>query len=300
MKEFKKYQHLERFGTDEVLNIHLGETHIFPKIDGTNGSLWWDNGLQAGSRNRQLTIESDNAGFYQWALQQDNLINLLAENQDLILYGEWLVPHSLKTYRQNAWRKFYIFDVVKIEDSEAQYQHYDEYKAILDHYQVDYIPPLATVKNCNYDKLIAYLESNNFLIEDGKGAGEGIVIKNYSFKNRYGRTTWAKIVTSEFREKHAKEMGAPNSEMKQPIEETIVNEFVTQTLVEKVYWKIRLDNDGFNSRNIPQLLQTVFYDLVREDCWNFIKKHKNPTIDFSALNHLTIKRVKELLPQIFG
>jgi hypothetical protein len=73
MKEFKKYQHLERFGTDEVLNIHLGETYIFPKIDGTNASLWFDkeHGLQAGSRNRHLTLDNDNAGFYKWATEQE-------------------------------------------------------------------------------------------------------------------------------------------------------------------------------------------------------------------------------------
>ena len=52
------------------------------------------------------------------------------------------------------------------------------------------------------------MEKNVFLIEDGKGAGEGIVIKNYDFRNRYNRNTFAKIVTSEFKEKHAKEMGA--------------------------------------------------------------------------------------------
>jgi len=36
--KFMKYQHVERYGTDEVEGIELGETYIFPKIDGTNGS----------------------------------------------------------------------------------------------------------------------------------------------------------------------------------------------------------------------------------------------------------------------
>ena len=75
---FRKYQHLERFGTTEVEQIELGECFIFPKIDGTNASVWITNGvLQAGSRTRKLSLESDNAGFYGWVLKQDNLLNYL-------------------------------------------------------------------------------------------------------------------------------------------------------------------------------------------------------------------------------
>lgn len=299
MKNFNKYQHLERFGTDEVLNIEVGVCHIFPKIDGTNASIWWNDGLQAGSRNRHLSLDNDNAGFLSWAIEQENLKLMCATCPDLTFYGEWLVPHSLKTYRSAAWKKFYIFDIVcHDKDGNPSYIHYDDYKGMLDHYQVDYIPPLATVNNCNYDKLIQLLEFNNFLIEDGKGAGEGIVIKNYDYKNKYGRTTWAKIVTSEFREKHTKEMGASYVDMKPPVEQSIVDEFVTQALVDKVYAKISQEN-GFTSRQIPQLLSTVFYDLVREESWNFIKKHKNPTINFSILQHIAYRKVKELLPNLF-
>ena len=64
--EFRKYQHIERFGTDEVDGIEFGKCYIFYKIDGTNGSVWLDNdgNLKAGSRNRELTLENDNARFY--------------------------------------------------------------------------------------------------------------------------------------------------------------------------------------------------------------------------------------------
>lgn len=300
MKEFKKYQHLVRFGTDDAMNIQLGETYIFPKIDGTNASLWFDEeyGLQAGSRNRHLALDNDNAGFYNWAIKQEKLIAFLANNPDLVLYGEWLVPHSLKTYRKTAWRNFYVFDVMEYHSE--RYLSFPEYEALLKPFDIEYIPPLSICKNGDYERFVTHLEGNNYLIEDGKGVGEGIVVKNYNFQNKYGRNVWAKIVTAEFREKHTKEMGASYAEMKAPIAEVIVDEFVTQALVDKVFDKIRVANDGFVSKNIPQLLNTVYYDLVNEDCWNFVKKHKNPMIDFNALQHLTYKRVKELLPQIFG
>ena len=71
MLEFKKYQHLEKLGYPDVENILEGMCYIFPKIDGTNGSVWIDksNVVQAGSRNRQLSLDSDNAGFYAHILQ---------------------------------------------------------------------------------------------------------------------------------------------------------------------------------------------------------------------------------------
>lgn len=307
--QFKKYQHLERFSTSEVLNIEIGTVYVFPKIDGTNASVWLDDNrdLACGSRTRTLSREADNAGFLAWAEQQNNLIAYLKANPTHRLYGEWLVPHSLKTYRADAWRRFYVFDVavdkaadeVRHEsDDTVRYLPYDTYKPLLEAHGLDYINPIKVIKNGSYESFIHELNQNCFLIEDGKGCGEGVVLKNYDFRNKFGRQTWAKIVTSEFKEKHAKEMGAPIHAERKMVEEAIAGEYVTAALVEKVYAKI--DNEsGFTSRQIPQLLFTTYYDVVREDCWNFVKANKNPTINFGALQHFVFARVKVLKPELF-
>lgn len=307
--QFRKYQHLERFGTTEVQGIELGKTYIFPKLDGTNASVWLNEKgeIQAGSRKRHLTLEADNAGFYAWVKKQANLLAYLQENPTHRLFGEWLVPHSLKTYRQDAWRNFYIFDVAvnKTEneithkgDDKVKYLSYDEYKPLLEEKGLNFISPISIITNANYEQLINQLNKNVFLIEDGKGVGEGIVIKNYEFKNKYGRNTFAKIVTTEFKEKHSKTMGASEIKGKKMVEEEIAKEFVTTALVDKVYAKIE-NESGFNSRAIPRLLNTVFYDVVREDTWNFIKKHKNPSINFKTLQHFVFAEVKNKAPQLF-
>jgi hypothetical protein len=73
--------HVERLGSDEVSGILHGECHVFPKIDGTNASVWVDESgeLCAGSRNRQLTLEKDNAGFYKWVLEHEKeFVNFFA------------------------------------------------------------------------------------------------------------------------------------------------------------------------------------------------------------------------------
>jgi len=294
---FRQYMHVERFGNDEVQGIELGGCYVFPKLDGTNASVWFRDGIQAGSRKRHLSVDEDNAGFCAWAQGDNGLFGFLSDMPHLRLYGEWLVPHSLKTYREDAWRKFYGFDV--FDDDEDKYLPYEEYLPLLENYGIECIPPLCMMKNATYENLLVELGNNGFLIKDGQGSGEGIVIKNYGYKNRFGRTTWAKIVTNQFKEKHTKEMGAMVKNMKEMTEQTICDEFVTPHLIDKTYAKIVNEMEGWNSKYIPRLLQTVYYDLVNEETWNFVKKLKSPTVNFKTLNGLSVLKIKELRPEIF-
>lgn len=290
---FKKYQHIERIGTDETDGIEIGMVWVFPKIDGTNSSLWWDKGLQAGSRNRQLSVDNDNQGFYNWALQQQSFKDFFKVYPTIMLYGEWLVPHTLQTYEDKAWRNFYVFDVLEDES----YLSFDAYNDILQSFDINVIPPICKVKNPTTDRLIDQIEKNIYLIQDGKGIGEGIVIKNYEYKNKYGRVTWAKIVRNEFKAKHWSNEPTEVKECNE-VEQSIVDKYVTSSLVDKEFSKIKSDS-GWSSKSIPRLLSTVFYCLIQEETWNFINEHKNPKVDFKRLNNLTIQKIKEHKPELF-
>ena len=54
---FKKYQHIERAGSDLVDHI-LDDNYVIiqPKLDGANPSVWFDNNwnIHCGSRNKEL------------------------------------------------------------------------------------------------------------------------------------------------------------------------------------------------------------------------------------------------------
>lgn len=293
---FVKYMHIEKLGTVEVENIELGRTYIFPKIDGTNASVWLDDGIQAGSRTRQLTLEADNAGFYQWILDQSHIHSFLDDNPNLRLYGEWLVPHTLTTYAADTWRQFYVFDVYNNETE--QLLSYDAYKPILDKYGISYIPPLRIITNADSSMFMKCLAENKFLIKDGEGVGEGIVIKNYDYYNKFGRQTWAKIITNEFKTKHLHNDGVPETGC-EPVELKIVQKYITKSLVDKVEAKIVVEMEGWSSKYIPRLLDTVFYDLIKEESWEFIKEYKNPIINYRALKAFSINRVKELKSELF-
>jgi len=301
--EFRKYQHIERYGNSEVEGLEIGNCFVFPKIDGTNSSVWLgdDNIVHGGSHNRELTLDNDNAGFYNAVINDTKIIAYLAKHPTHRLFMEWLVPHSLKIYRDDAWRKYYIFDVCVDSDNEAglEYLPYNVYQPLLEEFNLEYIAPIRIIKNGSYENFIKCLDENVFLLKDGSGVGEGVVIKNYDFYNKYHKQIWGKIVTSEFKEKHHKAMGAPVTENKM-IEESIVEEYLTTAFIEKEYAKIATENNGWNAKMIPQLLGKVFYELVNEEMWNIVKKFKTPTVNFKTLNALTINRIKTIKPEIFG
>jgi hypothetical protein len=292
--EFRKYQHIERLETDETDGILIGMCYVFPKIDGTNSQLWWDNGLQSGSRNRHLSPDNDNQGFCKWALQQKNFIDFFIEYPEYKLFGEWLVPHTLRTYENSAWNKFYVFDVI-VKDS--GYLPYHTYQPILDKFGIDYIPPICRIENPTVERLIIQLEKNTFLIKDGYGPGEGIVIKNYEYKNKYGRQVWAKIVRNEYKAKHNKAQITDVVDKKQ-IELLIVEKYVTPDFIDKEFNKIKNDS-GWSSKMIPRLFSTVYHCLITEECWNFVKEYKNPVIDFGRLYQFLIVKVKQVKPELF-
>jgi hypothetical protein len=296
---FNKYMHIERYGTDEVDSIEIGTVYIFPKLDGTNGQVWKNDtgAICAGSRKRELSFNQDNAGFYNEIVKNEKIISFIENYPNLRLYGEWLVPHSLKTYVDTAWRKFYIFDIENMETEKLL--KFEEYEPMLKKFELDYVPCIAIIKNSNEEQLYKQLEKNTFLIKDGQGFGEGIVIKNYDFINKYNSQVWAKIVTNEFKIKHNKEMGAPIFSGKENIEITIVNKYCTDVFIDKTFNKIKQIENSWSSKMIPRLLQTIYHDFVIEETWNYLRFFKNPKINFKLLQKYIINKVKEVKPEIF-
>lgn len=133
--------------------------------------------------------------------------------------------------------KFYIFDVV-VDDSTdtngVSYINYDEYVPLLEEYGLNYIPLLKKIMNGTYKVFSDLLKENKYLIETGKGIGEGVVIKNYNFINKYGRQTWAKLVSKSFQ--YGKKEIVNNHKVvleSDLIEEKIVEEFITPSFVKK-------------------------------------------------------------------
>lgn len=294
---FTKYQHIERLKTTAVDGILNGVCHIFPKIDGTNGSLFLDTGgtLCAGSRNRQLSLENDNAGFMQHIVSGDiDYRNYLDDNSEHTLFGEWLVPHTIRTYAPSSWREFYIFDV--FDRATQKYLPYDQYAPALQKAGIpNIIAPLAVIRNPTMESLVELMNNNKVMII--QGVGEGIVIKNYDYVNKFGNTVFAKMVSNEFSGRERKYNAVDETSK----EHAIVSDFCKETLIIKIYSKLRNEdiNTDFDHKLISRLLETVWYDFITEELYNALKKYKNCTIDFKLLRSLVTAKVKQTLTEIF-
>jgi hypothetical protein len=324
---FRKYDKLQRQGQRFTRGIEEGDVLVFPKLDGTNASVWSDGEtVFAGSRNRMLDEgkNDDNAGFRAWLMGDDetatSLRALALANPAMIFYGEWLVPHTIKGYEEAAWRKFYIFDVFARSEDFRGFVAYDDYQEMLATAGVDYIFPIARFENPTGAELKDTAEGNTYLMT-GENIGEGVVVKNYAWRNADVQDrVWGKFVRSEFKSAAGAKC-APRPTVN--VEPAVAEEFVTDTLVQKTLAKVvndilsgltdeqRFDivNTGqvpreyvlanFRGQVIPQLIGRVWFDIIDEEMAAIVKRFKNPTIDFKALRSQVATVTKTLVPELF-
>lgn len=279
---FRTYDKIRRYGDDDVQGIEHGEVSVFPKIDGTCSIVYLDQGtVKCASRNCELTAENHNQHFYDFVQKQSTgLVSLINEFGnagfgDVVLYGEWLVPHTLRTYEVTAWNRWYIFDVYSL--TQDRYLTYDEYDAVIDRYNArdqcafDCIPRLTTIINPTTEQLRIFMESNHYLMDTPQAVGEGIVIKNYAFVNRYGRRCYAKMVRTEFKDQMREKGDVPDDLIQRILLRFTADD--AQHILAKI--------DGHNP---GRFISTCWHDFIEEKLWEVIKKEHDPTIDFDALH----------------
>jgi hypothetical protein len=306
--EYKPYQHVEKLGTAEVEGILKGDVYAFYKIDGTNTCVWLDQGgkLAYGSRKRVLDDSKlgDNQGLVKAMNSPENadvraeLLALLTKHPSWTVYGEWLVPTNLKTYRDDAWRHLYVFDV--LDDETGRYLSYDEYSEILKSEcpHVLYIPLLAKLRDPTEEDIRALLpRTKEFLVGSGD-YGEGIVLKNYEYKNQYGRRTWAKMLTEDYlAHKHeSRREKALADQAGQSVEYEIVKLMTVEHIAKEKAKVIELHSaDGWDMKMTSELIGRAFDEFFRDNWEIILKKFHSPKIDFKVLKQLCAAKVREVL-----
>lgn len=307
MATYKSFKHVERLGKDEVDGILDGVCYITAKLDGTNALVWFDDKEQtvcAGSRKRQLTLEDDNAGFYKWVHSDNEEAKLLRHfvevHDELIVYGEFgcgKVAH-IKDYNEGTKDQFWIFDVYNVETE--QYVPDTIWRELLEAYDLTpwCIPILATIENPTEDQLMELAKNNKFLLDHANHAGEGIVIRNPDFRNRWGHYEIAKIVLDEYiqEQKSKKKPQITPGE----VEQSIVDLYATEAELSKAKNKVCviLGTEEFDTKSgkfIGMYLNMVYRESILAEVADWVKKFKNPVIDFKTLQDLTYKKARAYL-----
>ena len=215
-----------------------------------------------------------------------------------ILYGEWMIPHTIRSYSENVWKNFYVFDVFEYNEQSSKYISYEEYKEELDKFGIIYIPTLAILNHPSIDDIAALAKENHYLIPDQNHIGEGIVCKQYGYKNKWGHTVWGKFVADDFFNKKQK-LRSKNHNIKYDFELRIASEYITEALILKEYAKIcnEYPNSKQNER-IGRILNAVYDAFLTEDLLDVVRKNKSCTLNFRHMKKQSDNRVKEVLKDI--
>lgn len=307
MSKYLKYLHVIKLDSEDAEGMLDGTCYVFPKLDGTNGSVWADEdgNIHCGSRNRELSLESDNAGFMDYIVNSDEcdavfLREFVRNNVGLVVYGEWLCSTKFSKNYLNV-RKFYVFDVVDVnfvdyenDNAHLGYLPYDVYSELMNGYPY-MIEPLVVINSPSVEELVAVADNNHFNLPENV-AGEGVVIKNYDFRSKWGNYEVGKIVRDEFKQ---------NKQTKSPVvvgsfEREFVDTYVTSSFVQKCLDKVwgvtHLDSDvRLDKKTIGMTFAMVWKDAVEEEMYNFVKKHKKAVIDFDVLQKAVNEKVRSVL-----
>lgn len=311
MANYRSYTHLEKLGKDVVKDIlHCNHIVIQPKLDGSNACVWdaGDGTIACGSRKRNLSITSDNGGFYAYINHSTDpevefLRDFCKDHPDYIVYGEFLgVPGQkfLGTIKDYIEGGFFIFDVFDVTTGE-----YLPYATWSKFFEGDYhrvVPLIADIDTTNtsvsVDSLIAdYADKTNFNMPDGM-RGEGLVIKaEPSYRDIYGNIQIGKIVLDEFHARKKQKVKVPAMTADECINAFVEN-YCTAAFMAKEQNKIMLtlgmDEWENNGKCIGMFVNKIVDELITEEMWPYFKKHLI-VLDLAALkNAIQVKGRKFL------
>ena len=303
MGDFKKYIHIERLEKVRDGMLKAEQYIAMPKLDGTNASVWSDEegNIHAGSRNRELNANEDNAGFYNYITtsQEEYIVSLrefVRNNPNYIVYGEFLGTGkqflgAIKEYENNG---FFIFDVWNRDI--AEFLPHKEWYTMLCSWYPYCVPAVY------FDHLPTSNEGKEILKSDflrynlKEGYPEGVVIKGEpSCRDPFGDIQMGKIILDEFKEKQnqnrKKQVYEPGE-----LEKEFVDKYITQAFLSKCKNKIdiAIGEDAPQPKRVGMFMNLVIDDLMTEEFWSFFKK-KKVVVDLAVIVQLARQKAADYI-----
>jgi len=297
---FRRYPKIHRLGKEETDGVLDGEVHIEEKIDGANAQIWASEGkIAVGSRNNTLCVDVDNLqpndntfnGLLEHVANNEQIRNLLKDHPDYRLYGEWLVRHTLH-YRETSYKKFYLFDISLPDGEEEDFLPKEVVRSIGAWYGIPMPEYHGMIKNPTLEQLNEYVGKSSI-----GPSGEGIVLRNHNFVDKFGNRNYAKVVTQSFMEDNAVTFGGNNKHSETYNEMYVVNKYMTLGRVEKIINKVQPELDErLDLKHIPRISNTCYYDMLTEEIWEI--QAKVSSLNFNQLKKLAMKKAIQIYKDI--
>lgn len=286
--EQTKYHSIVRLGhksTVDVLNI--GDYIVIQeKIDGANASFRKDGDVvRAYSRNKELNEENTLGGFYQWVQE-----NVKAEDlhEDAIYFGEWLNPHKVKY--PDYEKQFFLYDIYDTETE--RYIGFRLVELQAEKLGLNLVPVFYDGEYQSFEHLESFVGKTALggMLGD-KQTGEGIVVKNVNYEDRFGRQLFVKLVVDDFREVQKQKKYKNPNEALTP-EAILAHEVITQPRIEKLIYKFK--DEGLISANIEKKDIGFIFKNVNTYVWEDVLKEESDQItedmDLKVLRSMVSKQ----------
>ena len=269
----KKFMDIERMKEANVLGFEKGDHIVIQeKVDGANSAIRYDTEndcVVAQSRKQILSLSNNLRGMYEWSqtLDKDKVKEVLGNN--LVFFGEWLVPHTVK-YPNEKYNQFYAYDIYDTEAEKYLSQDIVEEKAR--ELGLNFVPVFYKGEFQSWEHCLSFVGRT----EMGGEMGEGIVVKNQTKLNDPNSRTpfYIKIVSEKFQETHERHVKIVSPEQLKAQEENkaLCESIVTEARVTKILHKlvdegILSENWGATEMSIvaKNLCKRVFEDCQKEE-----------------------------------
>lgn len=308
MTNFRPYLHVERLTSSDCEGLLDNDNVVVTaKVDATNACVWYDpeqNRLRTGSRNREINLNKDNAGFVEWIENsEDNevyfLLKACSDHPQWIVYGEWMAKFvgQIKDYNQDAKYHMYIFDV--FDRDKGYYLPDVEWREILATYGLEpwFVEVLAVLDHPTMDDIAEVAKNNKFLLDNASHPGEGVVCKVANWVNKYGRQMYGKLVLDEYQQskKASKKVSLNPGEIEQMIVDTYITDAELGKSVAKTVVACNIDEfDTKNPKCVGMFVNDVWNTLT-DECGNWVKRFRAPIVDFAKLKGIAQAKARSYI-----
>lgn len=270
----KKFIDIQSIKPEYANGFNIGDYIIIQeKIDGANAAIRYDSEtdtIVAQSRKNILNLSNNLRGFYEWSQTLDKALVKSVLGDNLILFMEWLVPHTV-AYPNERYNHSYCYDVYNTDTEE--YLPQKQVKQIVEKLNLTYVPVFYEGEFVSWEHCMSFVGKT----ELGGEYSEGIIVKNQTMLSNPNtrQPFYIKIVGEKFQETHTHrepKIIDPETMQKRVETQKLAETIVTKARVEKLLNKfvdegILPENWSLNKMPIvaKNLTKAVYEDCVKEE-----------------------------------